>query len=54
LSVKFLDNQNQVFGRFGELVHLYEEGETSYEAYKVLFKFPSEHSLDGNYFEGEL
>jgi len=53
-TVVYDGHQNEVFGKFGHFSHYSFRGEVKYNAYKVVFKFPAEHVLDGQTYEGEM
>lgn len=54
LHVEFNGHYNEVFGDFGNLLFISQLGEVVYEGYKLGFKFPAEHTINGEKAEGEL
>jgi carbonic anhydrase len=54
MDVRFDGYNNEVFGEFGTFTHRTDFGHKDYEAEKMTFKFPSEHTVDGEAHEAEL
>jgi len=50
----YLNNEMRIVGEFGKLSHHLGGKEINYDAKFVTFKFPSEHSIEGKYFDAEI
>ena len=53
-QAKFNGHEVEVFGEFGKFVKQKVDSQKTFTAYKVSFKFPSEHMIDGNKYDGEI
>lgn len=51
---KFNGHEVVIEGDFGDITHQLEIGERKFKSNAVKFKFPSEHSLEGHTYDGEM
>lgn len=51
---KFNGHEMIVEGDFGQITHQLEIGERKFQANSIKFKFPSEHSIEGHSYDGEM
>jgi len=54
LDIVFDGHQIELFGDFGSVTHVSSSGEVNFNAYKAVFKFPAEHTIDGEIHSAEL
>lgn len=53
-TAKYNGHEQVIEGEFGGFTHQLEVGQRKYHSYKLTFKFPAEHRLDGKEFDGEI